>query len=135
VVSAPAASADAGSPIAPDFAARLTRVGAESFVSWGHAGGRYSASLYVTPAAKDALFRRDAPLPDGTELVLTETDKATRKPGPTYFMKREAPTADASPGAWRYGIVDGVARPADAFALCARCHAEAGWDGVFAVPK
>ena len=115
----------APSPVPDDFATRLSRVGPESFVSWGHAGGRYVSTVFVTLEAKDLLGRGAGDPATGTLVVMTHKDRA-RGAGPTYFMQKQ----DAG---WRFGVVGAV----DAFpgiALCARCHAEAPHGQLFTLP-
>ncbi len=119
-------SGSAESPVPADFATRFARLGPDSFASAGHAGGRYSATLYVSPDAQASILAARGDLAAGTQLVLTSVDRATRKPGPTFFM-----TKDAS--GWRFGVADG-AKGEDS-TLCARCHAEAPHDSVFALPE
>jgi hypothetical protein len=138
VATASAAASDGGatpSPISVDFKTQLARVGADSFVSWGHAGGRYSATVYVTPAAKSTLFQAGADVATGTEVVMTDVETAGHKPGPTFFMLKDAPAAGAPSGEWRYGIVESPGAKASELTLCARCHAEAPHDHVFALPE
>jgi len=121
------AAGDAGalaSPVPEDFATRFAQPGHE-FVSWGHAGGRFFATVFVNPEAKDVVFRGGA-LPAGTMLVMTHVEKTTRKPGPTYFMQKEG-------ASWRFGVSSGDGGK-DALALCARCHTEAPHDAVFVLP-
>ena len=111
-------------PIAPDFATRLARVGPDSFVSWGHAGGRYAATVYVTKTARDGVVAATEVAP-GTEVVMTTVDRATHAPGPTLFMLKEPSST------WRFGTLETPEGPA----LCARCHAEAPRDHLFALPE
>jgi hypothetical protein len=120
----------APSPIPVDFATRLARVGPDSFVSWGHAGGRYAATVYVTPAAKESIFRAGVAAEPGTELVMAAIDKTTHKPGPTLYMQK-----NATGTGWRYATLETNDPKSEGLALCARCHAEAPGDHVFALPE
>ena len=117
------------SPISADFATRLARVGPDSFVSSGHAGGRYAATVYVTPAAKDTALRADGVVAAGTEIVMTNVDRVTHAAGPTFFMQKEPS------GAWRFATQETTNVKSDGLALCARCHAEAPGDHVFGLPE
>jgi hypothetical protein len=115
-------------PLVNDFATRLARVGPDSFISWGHAGGRYAATVYVTRAAKDTIWKRDG-APPGTELAMTTIIPASHKPGPTFVMQKDAA------GAWRYETLETTDAKNDGLALCARCHADAPGDHVFGLPE
>jgi hypothetical protein len=99
-------------------------VGPDSFVSWGHAGGRYAATVYVTKTARDGVVAATEVAP-GTEVVMTTVDRATHAPGPTLFMLKEPSST------WRFGTLETPEGPA----LCARCHAEAPRDHLFALPE
>jgi len=126
-------------PIPADFTTKLARVGPDSFVSWGHAGGRYAGTVYVTPESKPALAVTGdgVDFPVGTQVVLVAVDRTTHKPGPTLYMQKNAPrAAGAAPskGAaveWEYGVLEATSTNVEGAALCARCHAEAAHDGVF----
>ncbi len=120
------------SPIPADFASRLAHVGPDAFLASGHAGGRFIAVVYVTPDAKDA-FVTSKDLATGTQIVMATVDRTTHKAGPTFFMEKGAP-GDAGAAAWRFGIVESPAAKEPQVALCARCHAEAPRDFVFALP-
>ena len=126
-----ASDAAAVSPVPADFAARYGRVGPDSFVAFGHAAGRYAATVYVSPEGKDVALGSARPVPAGTMVVMVDVERSTHRPGPTYFMQRQAGDA----GAWTYGVVElpGLT-PADV-SLCARCHEEAPHDGLFALPE
>ena len=115
--------------VADDFATRLARVGPDSFVSQGHAGGRYAASVYVTPASKDSAFRPGVVVDPGTEVVMTLTDATSHRQGPTLFMKKD-PTSG-----WHYATRETTDAKSEGLALCARCHAEAPGDHLFALPE
>jgi hypothetical protein len=117
------------SPVSADFATRLARVGPDSFVSSGHAGGRYAATVYVTPAAKDVVLRVGTVVAPGTEIVMTNVDRASHTPGPTLFMQKEPS------GAWRFGTRETTDAKHEGLALCARCHAEATGDHIFGLPE
>ncbi len=133
-----AATLDAAAPTSPipaDFADHLARVGPDSFVSRGHAGGRYAVTVDVTPEAKDAVHGAGADFAAGTEIVMTSLDRKTRGQGPTYFMQKAPLPPDAAGGSWRFGIVEDPAAPAEDLALCARCHEEAPNDHVFRLPE
>ena len=121
--------ADAVAPAIADFATRLARVGPDSFVSQGHAGGRYAASVYVTPTSKDSVFRPGVVVEPGTELVMALVDTTTHRPGPTLSMQKDPS------GAWRYATGETADAKNEGLALCARCHAEAPGDHVFALPE
>ena len=132
-----AATEPAPSPLPPDFLATFARIGADSFVSWGHAGGQYAAAVYVSASAKDGTLRRSE-LPAGAQLVMTTVDRATKKAGPTFFMEKLKENAASRGARWRYGVVTiepgAERRTTEDFTLCARCHAEAPRDQVFGVP-
>ena len=128
------------SPVPADFATRFARMGPESFVSWGHAAGRYTGTVYVTPEAKDSIARARDDLAAGTDLVMVSVDHTTHKPGPTFFMRKDArPGIDGGAGSgngtWRYGVVEITHAATEDIALCARCHAEAPHDHVYALPE
>jgi hypothetical protein len=122
------------SPIPADFADHLARVGPDAFVSWGHAGGRFVATVYVTPEARATVLGAGADLAPGTLIVMADVDRRTHGPGPTFFMHKEAPLAGA-PSEWRFGVVEDPAAHADDLALCVRCHDEAPHDHVFRLPE
>jgi cytochrome c553 len=88
--------------------------------------------VYVTPSAKETLFLSGTFVASGTELVMTDVDRATRSPGPTYYMVKEE--ADGGRATWRFGVLESPNASREALALCARCHDEAPGDRVFALP-
>jgi cytochrome c553 len=57
-------------------------------------------------------------------------DKTTHKPGPTLYMQK-----DTTGAGWRYSTLETSDPKSDGLALCARCHAEAPGDHVFALPE
>jgi hypothetical protein len=127
---AAAPDVDAGPPsaLSSDYKTRLVRVGPDSFVSWGHEGGRYAGMVYVTRGTEGALKPAGKEAPVGAEVVMAYTDRVSHKPGPTFFMQR-------TETGWRYGVAESPsATPAD-LALCARCHAEAPHGELFALPE
>jgi len=133
-----AASADSGplpSPVPADVATRLARVGPESFVSWGHAGGRFTATVYLTPESQDALRGGRAGFASGTVIAMATVERASKKPGPTYFMEKGTLAGGATAGAWRFGVTPAPTATAEELGLCARCHAEAQNDHVFGLPE
>jgi len=115
------------SPVAADFATRLARVGNEGFASMGHAGGRYTATVYVSPEAREAFLEGKA-LAAGSEVVMATVERASKARGPSFFMKKEANDV------WRFGVVDSPGARSQEVALCARCHVEAPHDSLFALP-
>jgi hypothetical protein len=116
------------SPIAPDFASHMARLGPDSFVATGHAGGLYAGTVYISPDARDvAVAARSVPV--GTQLVMTTVERTTHRPGPTFFMEKKG-----EPVVWRFGIVESPGAKPEDVALCARCHAEAPHDDIFALP-
>jgi hypothetical protein len=119
-----ASASPAVSPVPDDFTTRFVRL-SESFVSWGHAGGRTTASVFVNPEAKDLRIREGFAAPPGTLVVMTHVDRQTDKAGPTYFMLKDA-------AQWTYGVVS--APKETSIRLCARCHSEAPHDSLFALP-
>ncbi len=129
----PPARADGGgpppaSPVPADFAARFVPVGPDSFVAWGHAAGRWAARVYVSPEAKGFPLGGPRDLPVGTQVVMVSVDHASHAPGPTFFMQKGATS-------WTYGLVEAPETKPEALWLCARCHAEAQHDDVFALPE
>jgi hypothetical protein len=113
--------------VAADFATRLARVGNEAFPSMGHAGGRYAATVYVSPEAREAFLEGKALAP-GSEVVMATVDRASKAHGPSFFMKKD--TNDV----WRFGVVESPGAKPEEVALCARCHVEAPHDSLFALP-
>jgi hypothetical protein len=115
------------SPLAPGYAARLSRIGRESFVVSDHAGGRYAGTVYASAEAV-APAREGRDLPVGAEIVMSTTVRASHRDGPTFFMQKQAT-------GWSFGVMESPdARPEERM-LCARCHAEAPHDSFFALPE
>ncbi len=124
---------DSPPPIPSDFATRYTRFGPDSFVSWGHAGGHYAGTIYVSAAGKAWALKPDGVAPPGAAAVMTTVDRAARKPGPTYYMAKAAADAGGR-GGWQFGALGASAAGSDDPRLCARCHAEAQHDSFFLPP-
>jgi hypothetical protein len=111
--------------VGSDWKARLARIGPDSFVAQGHAGGRYTAAVYASPEAKE-LAAANAPV--GAEVVMATEDRSTRKTGPTFFMKK-------TETGWRFGVVERPEATAEQALLCARCHSEAPDGVLFPLPR
>lgn len=105
----------------------------DPFVSRGHAGGRLTASVRVTPAARDAYQQlvRSTVLPAGTILAELLSDPATHRQVALYTMQKD------DQGRWRFAVVTpaGIVDPDVLPRLCARCHAEAPADQLFGIPR
>jgi hypothetical protein len=96
------------------------------FVARGHADGRYTALVRVSPGARGAYasWTRGARMPRAT--VIAMFHEVGNRPGPVYVMSK-LPSAS-----WRFLVLDREGRVSNTpTVLCARCHAEAPSDDVF----
>jgi hypothetical protein len=123
------------SPVAPDFATRLVRVGPADFLSSDHAAGRCLATVYATPSGKDGLAELGGGFAPGTQLVMACVDRKTHQPGPTFYMDRSPACGEAGPCEFRYGVMEDASPRPEAAPLCGRCHDEAPHDHVFRLPE
>jgi hypothetical protein len=98
----------------------------------GHAGGRFDADLYVTPAAKDVAFAPTGAIEPGTRLVLDQVAHGASSGGPLVMMEKQPAGYDPRHGDWRYVVVDGKAVQDGKLEPCVTCHDEAPHDHVFA---
>ena len=114
------------SPLTPDARAALHTV-RSGFVSLGHAGGQYNASVRVN--AIGARSRAAA----GALWVAEHKRAADDAPGPVLAMERRAATRDPSHVEWCYAVAepDGTLLRSGALADCAGCHSAAPSDSVF----
>ncbi len=103
----------------------------EPFTSRGHAGGRWTLTVRVSPDARDAYaaLTPGSSLPSGAVVAAFHHDPARGRPGPIYVMEKASQR-------WRFTVVnpDGLVREGSV-ALCARCHAEAVADHLFGLPR
>ncbi len=127
-----AAASDVPSPIPADFRTTLSKVNAAPFAAGGHAGGRFEAIVYVTAAAKDAVFSLSGKIESGTVLVMEQFERGREEPGPILMMEKMPTGFDDAHGDWRYAVVDGASVKV-APESCASCHGEAPHDHVFLV--
>ncbi len=132
VVAAPGGSA---SPLARDFRSTYTKLNHERFASRGHLRDRFDVDVYVNAAAKTAWTSGAHEYPVGSVLVKDQFDHAVagRAAGVLVMEKREA-GYDPEGGDWRWlvlGLNGGIEREGKIDA-CARCHADATGDHVFA---
>jgi hypothetical protein len=70
-------------------------------------------------------------LDPGSVLVEALTDRSKSRPDELYVMEK------LGDGTWRFLVVsvDGTIDTAAGTTLCQRCHAEAGADGLFGIPR
>lgn len=103
----------------------------EPFPSRDHALGRYVASLYVSPEAREAYrtLTSSTVLPRGAILAERLDEPGSGRPVAFYAMQK------AEDGRWRYLVVgpSGELQPGST-ELCQRCHAEAPGDELYGVP-
>ena len=107
-----------------------------SFVSSGHASGRWDVDVYANEPALRALVTRTREAPVGTIVVEEHFEKSgSGGPGPVMVMEKRAKGFSPEHGDWRYTVVgsagqlvkDGVVDS------CAGCHDDAPTDGLFPV--
>ncbi|MCA9597960.1 MAG: hypothetical protein KC776_31830 [Myxococcales bacterium] len=114
-----------------DDAESWPSVNDEPFTSRGHAGGRWTLSVRVSPNAREAYaaLRPGAVMPEGAVIAAFHQDATRGKPGPIYVMEKKG-------GDWRFSRVRADGRVQEgSVALCARCHAEAVADHLFGLPR
>jgi hypothetical protein len=106
---------------------------AKPFLSLGHLSGRYTASVFVDPAARDAYLNlvTSSLLPVGTIVAEFHQEARTGHQGPLFAMQKLAA------GRWEYLVVDpeGRVEKRGQLALCQRCHAEGVADHLFGIPR
>jgi hypothetical protein len=102
------------------------------FASLGHLSARYTASVVVDPAARDAYVNLVAAtlLPVGSVVAEFHQDAQSGNKGPIFAMQKLAV------GRWEYLVVDpgGNVTQRGQLALCQRCHAEGVADELFGLP-
>jgi hypothetical protein len=106
---------------------------AKPFVSLGHLSARYSASVKVDPASRDAYSNLVAAslLPVGTMIAEFHLAEPAGQPGPIFAMQKLAEDR------WEYLVVDpgGRVQKRGQLDLCQRCHAEGIADHLFGLPR
>jgi hypothetical protein len=134
---------DAGVPAARDAGAadrlseetHLPKDAIATFVSGGHAGARFKATLFANDAARPLFAAAGGTasgrvqVTSGARIVMTHADARDAK-GPILVMTREKE--------WRFEAYDGDGtRLSVETASCAACHREAGpgRDGVYPLPR
>ena len=131
-------AAAAGLPA--DWRAHLVRVDKATFVSNGHAAGRWDADGWATPPGKDAALSTAAggELPVGTRLVMEHTERTPEHaPGPLMLMEKMDRGFDPDHGDWRYAVVGSTGDLVQDGRIesCAGCHDDAPRDHVFHVAE
>jgi hypothetical protein len=131
----PGTASEVASPVPQNFRTDLAKVNRDRFIAKGHAGGRFEANVYVTPAAKDAAFAFIGKVQMGTTIVMEEIEHGKGNgSGPLLMMEKMAPGFAEAHGDWRYAVVDGKAVTMGALDSCVSCHDEAPNDHVFRIP-
>lgn len=116
-----------------DHVATWPAVNHLAFISNGHAPGRYTAEVKVSPA--EALRYRnlvhDTTFPVTTIVASFHTARLTESPGPIHVMQKV--TADS----WEFLLLapSGEIVLRERTGLCQRCHAEALSDHLFGAPR
>jgi hypothetical protein len=109
-----------------------------SFVSRGHAGGRFRAELVANAAGSAHLGDAGGSFEVGTVFLMKHRENAAdAAKGPTLIMEKKAKGFDAAHGDWNYRVVDtsGKLREEGALARCFMCHDDAPHDRVFTLPR
>jgi hypothetical protein len=126
--------AEGGLP--PEWREGFTRVGAANFPSLGHAAGRWSASVWANPAARQAIDAPDASLPVGAAFVQEHFELAgDGGAGPIMMMEKRPPGFDPAHGDMRWVVVTSAGETAhDGPApSCSGCHDDAPRDRYFPI--
>jgi hypothetical protein len=110
----------------------------KAFVSRGHFAGRWTAEIAVNETARATYthFTASSRFDLGSLLVKKHASTSAATPGPTFAMIKRDPGFFPEGGDWEYVVLDADGRLEDRgkLALCARCHAEANADWVYAPP-
>jgi hypothetical protein len=137
----PAASAEAKADALFDLAAAergLAPVVSTSFISRGHAGGRFRAELLANAPGSAHLGDAGGNFESGTVFLMKHSENAAdAAKGPTLIMEKKAKGFDAVHGDWNYRVIDaaGKLREEGALPRCFMCHDDAPHDRVFTLPR
>jgi hypothetical protein len=135
-----AVKAEPKAEIAFDLAAAergLLPVAPTSFVSRGHAGGRFRAELLANASGSSRLGDAGGNFDVGTVFLMKHSENAADSAkGPTLIMEKKAKGFDAAHGDWNYRVIDasGKMREEGALPRCYMCHDDAPHDRVFTLP-
>jgi hypothetical protein len=116
----------------------LAPVPPASFVSRGHAGGRFRAALLANATGSARMDDAGGSFDVGTVFLMKHSENAADSAkGPTLIMEKKAKGFDAAHGDWNYRVIDasGKMREEGALPRCYMCHDDAPHDRVFTLPR
>jgi hypothetical protein len=109
-----------------------------SFVSLGHAGGRFRASVASNTLGTSHFTDASGTFPAGALFLMSHVENASdAATGPSLVMEKKAAGFDPAHGDWSYAVVDpkGALLREGALEPCWRCHSDAPHDYVFRLPS
>jgi hypothetical protein len=108
-----------------------------SFVSLGHAGGRFRATVATNAPGKAHVADAAGGFPAGTVFLMSHVENASdAATGPSLVMEKKNAGFDPAHGDWSYAVVDpkGALLREGTLEPCWRCHSDAPHDYVFSLP-
>lgn len=131
---------DGAEALPKDYRQSFVKVNKSSFVSQGHAAGRWDVDIWANEAAQKALTTRSREVPVGATAIAEHRERASASgsevtKGPIMLMEKMPAGFSKEHGDWRYAVVgsQGQLVKNGVVESCAGCHDDAPMDGFFPI--